>query len=112
MIAEDFAPRLFETNDFAALTPRHFTHAVAEEAIGEGSDLGTGLDEIADRRFHAAAAGGRDDEGHLVLGAEHGAQHALNVVGDLKEVSVKMADDRLRHRLVDAGMNLAGAGSI
>ena len=47
-----------------------------------------------------------------ILGAEDGAQHALNAVRNLKKVSVQVADDGLRHRLVDARMDLAGAGAV
>lgn len=89
----------------------HFGHAVAEESVGEDDDLHAGIDEVADGGFHASAAGGRDDEGPLVLGTEDVAQHALVVLADLEEIGIEVSDDGLGHGLVDAGMDLGGAGA-
>ena len=112
VVGEDFAPGLLEAHDLGALTARHLGLAVAEVAVGEDDDLRSRLDEVADRGFHAAAAGGGDDEGLLILGAEDGAQQALNVGGDFEEVGIEMPDDGLRHGLVNARMNLSGTGAV
>ena len=112
LIAEHFSPRLLEANHFAALAAAHLGHAVAKETIGERRNLGAWLNQIADGGFHAATAGGGNDERHLVLGAKHAAQHPLNVRGNFKEIGVEMADDRLGHCLINPGMHLAWTGAV
>src|SRR5208283_5984089 len=64
--------------------------------------------EVGDGGFHSAAAGGGDDEVQIVGSAEDFPQHALNVGGYLEEIGIEVADDGLRHRPIDAGMNLTG----
>src|ERR1019366_2074613 len=61
---------------------------------------------VGDGSFHAAAAGGGDDEGQLILGSKYGAEEPLNVGGDLEEVGIEMADDGLSQRLIHAWMHL------
>src|SRR5262249_54526264 len=110
--AEDLSPRLLEPHDFPTLTTSHLSLAFAEESVDERCDLRSRFDEVADRRLHAATAGGGDHERHFVRRAENGAQQTLDVGRDLEEVRIEMTDNRLRHRLIDAGMNLARAGAI
>ena len=110
-VGEGFAPGLLEAHDLGTVAPGHVGHAVAEVSVGEDHDFGAGFDQVGDGSFHASAAGGRDNEGALVLGAEDVAQHALVVATDLEKVRIEVSDDGLGHGLIHAGVHLRGAGA-
>ena len=92
------------------MAPAHLGEALREIACDEDSKLLTGFDEIGKRRFHAGAAGSRDDLHKGILRAKDGAKVAANLFRNLKEKRIQMTDDGLPHGLIDAGMNLRGAG--
>ena len=110
LVAEDFAPRFLEAHQFCALTACHFRHAIAEKSVGKRHHLRSRLNEVGDCGFHTAASRGGDHKRQLVPGSKDLAQHPLDIGGNLEEVSVEMADDRLCQRLIDSRMHLAGSG--
>ena len=70
------------------------------------------LTPAGDRGFHSTRTGSRDGNRQLILGTEYGAKPLLHTLRYLKEMRIKMTDDGLRHRLVNARIHLAGARSI
>ena len=59
-------------------------------------------DQVVDHRLHPAAAGRADRERGAVLGAERRAQQLGDVLHDLAEGGVEVADRRLRQRVEHA----------
>ena len=106
------APGLGEADHFAAVAAGHFADAVAEETVGEESELFAGLDEVGHGGFHAGAAGAGDGDVELVLGGKGVAEQGADLFDYLEEERVEMADHGLRHGLVvHAGRDHAGSRS-
>src|SRR6266702_2471639 len=112
VVTEGFAPGFFKARDDGAVTLRHLTDALGEKSADEERQFSAGLDEVGDGSFHAAGAGGRDGDGQLILSSEDGAEAVAQILRYLEEVRVEVPNNRLRHRLIDARIDLAGARSV
>src|SRR5262249_8360370 len=107
-IVEDFAPGPLESNDGPFLSLGHFGDSVRKEAIREDRYFRTGLDEVADGCFHSCATSARDRDREGIRGAKDRLKKITNILSDLEEKRIKVADDGLRHHVVYARMNLRG----
>ncbi len=108
---DDSAPVRIDWHDLSPAAADHLRYPVAEEPVHTHDDRIARLDDVVDRRLHAGRAGAGDGDGHVVLGAEEGAQGPLGVVQELKELRVQIADDGRHHRPVDARVDVARAGA-
>jgi hypothetical protein len=88
----------------------HLHKTLGEISGGKDGELLSRLDVISQRRFHTGAPGAGDDLDERILGAENRTEVAANVLRNLEEIRIQMADNRLSHGLIDPGMNLRGAG--
>src|SRR6185369_4419883 len=105
-VAEHLSPRFLEANDLGLVPLAHFGDPVAEESVGENADLGSGFNEISNCRFHSSGSRSRDGQRELILRPENCTEHLANVAQDLEEIRIEVPDDRLRHRLINARIDL------
>ena len=104
---DDVAPRGFDPDDPGATAFRHVAHPRAEHAVDADDDFIPGFNQIDETKFHAGAAGPADGKGQFILSEENLPQHGLDLLHQVHERRVEVADDRSRHRLQNGRRDIA-----
>ncbi len=102
---EHVAPRPFQPSHPGAIAGGHVAQPLAEIAVHPDQHRVVRLDEIAQRGFHARAAGPRHRDGEPVLGLQDETQQLLHLVHHGDKLGVQVAQQRVRHRAQHARMH-------
>ena len=105
------APGVVDDHRHAAGALDVFQHAPAEHAVAAHDHLVARLHQIDKAHFHSRRARCRDRESQRVLGLERHAQHGLDLLHQLDESRIEVADGRARHRVEDALRHVGRAGA-
>ena len=104
---EDLAPGDLDGGDLRAGPLGDILHPLAEDAGDADEHLVAGLDQVDHAGLHAGRAGAADGEGQRFWRLEDGLEHLADVVEDLQELRVEVAEGRgghgLQHARVDVG---------
>ncbi len=111
LLIEDGSPGGFDFFDDGAAAFGDVDHASAEDAVDADEDFVAGFDEVDEEGFHAGGACAGDGEGHFVLGAEGLAEFGADVIHDVEEDGVEVADGGAGEGLEDADGDVGGAGA-
>ncbi len=105
------APGIVDDHRHAAGAFDVFQHAPAEHAVAAHDHLVARFDQIDEAHFHAGRTGCRDREGQRVFGLERHPQHRFDLLHQVDEGRVEVADGRTRHGIEDALRHVGGAGA-
>ena len=88
-----------------------FLHAPAEDAVLADDHRIARLDQIDEGRFHARRSRRRDRQGQLVARLEGVLQQPFDLIHQVHEGRVEVANGRLAHGGQDARVHVRGAGA-
>ena len=103
---DDLSPLSLDLVNLRAEPRRNFRHPRAERAVDADHDLVAILDQIRHHGFHPGGTGAGDGERDFVFGAKNDSQQALDILHHLQKIGVEMTDDRRRHRLHHARIDV------
>ncbi len=105
------APGVVDDDRHAAGALDVFQHAPAEHAVPADDHLVARLHQVDEAHFHPRRPRGRDRKGQRVVGLERHPQHGLDLLHQVDEGRIEVADGRTRHGVEDALRHVGGAGA-
>ena len=104
-------PRIVHHHGGGAAALDVFLHAPPEHAVAAHDHGVTGFDQVHEAGLHAHRARAGNRKGHFVVGLEGSPQQCLDVVHQVHEGGVKVADGRPRHGGQYARVHVGRAGA-